>query len=186
MPVDVVGLAAGRQRYAFFTNASGGLLDDLMIVRPAPPTRGLRRPVPRRQRRLQGRRPAPPAGTHIGHRCQVVPMPERALLALQGPKAVAALSRLNAGVAPLVFMTGGVFELAGARLLRHALGLHRRRRLRDLGAGRAGRRAGRGAAGAARGQARRPGRARHAAPGSRPVPVRPRHRRDHDARSKPA
>jgi aminomethyltransferase len=112
VPVDVVGLEAGKQRYAFFTNSSGGLLDDLMITRP-------------------------PAGTafgdlvlvvnagckdadllhlvtHIGHRCQVVAMPERALLALQGPKAVAALSRLNAGVAQLVFMTGGVFELAGA------------------------------------------------------------------------
>jgi aminomethyltransferase len=37
--------------------------------------------------------------THIGHRCQVVPMPERALLALQGPKAVDALARLNPAVA---------------------------------------------------------------------------------------
>jgi glycine cleavage system aminomethyltransferase T len=34
VPVDVVDLGPGRQRYAFFTNASGGLLDDLMIVRP--------------------------------------------------------------------------------------------------------------------------------------------------------
>ena len=34
VPVDVIGLAEGRQRYAFFTNTSGGLLDDLMIVRP--------------------------------------------------------------------------------------------------------------------------------------------------------
>jgi aminomethyltransferase len=51
--------------------------------------------------------------THIGHRCQVVPMPERALLALQGPKAVDALARLNAGVVGLSFMTGGVFDLAG-------------------------------------------------------------------------
>jgi len=41
-------------------------------------------------------------------------MPERALLALQGPKAVDALARLNAGVAGLVFMSGGTFDLAGA------------------------------------------------------------------------
>ena len=41
-------------------------------------------------------------------------MPERALLALQGPKAVDALARLHPGVAALVFMSGGVFELAGA------------------------------------------------------------------------
>lgn len=31
VPVDVQGIAPGRQRYAFFTNAMGGILDDLMI-----------------------------------------------------------------------------------------------------------------------------------------------------------
>ena len=43
VPVDVVDLGVGRQRYAFFTNASGGLLDDLMIVRPDPKTRSRKR-----------------------------------------------------------------------------------------------------------------------------------------------
>src|SRR6059036_1114728 len=33
VPVDVVDLAVGKQRYALFTNASGGILDDLMITR---------------------------------------------------------------------------------------------------------------------------------------------------------
>jgi aminomethyltransferase len=47
----------------------------------------------------------------IGGRCQVIPMPEMALLALQGPKAVTALSRLAPGVEKLVFMTGGNFTL---------------------------------------------------------------------------
>ena len=32
VPIDVLGLAAGRQRYAFFTNANGGVIDDLMIA----------------------------------------------------------------------------------------------------------------------------------------------------------
>jgi len=116
VPMDIVDLGAGRQRYAFFTNATGGLLDDLMVVKPQPADRdagfgdlflvvnaGCKAAD---LRHLQ---------THIGHRCQVVPMPERALLALQGPKAVDALSRLNPAVAPMVFMSGGVFELAGAR-----------------------------------------------------------------------
>ncbi len=113
VPVDVIDLGSGRQRYAFFTNTSGGLLDDLMIVRPAPGAgfgdlflvvnAGCKDAD---IRHLQ---------THIGHRCQVVPMPERALLALQGPKAVDALARLNPDVAAMVFMTGAVFELAGAR-----------------------------------------------------------------------
>ena len=31
VPVDVLSLAPGRQRYAFFTNSSGGIIDDLMI-----------------------------------------------------------------------------------------------------------------------------------------------------------
>ena len=112
LPVDVVDLGVGKQRYAFFTNASGGLLDDLMIVRPAPEAgfgdlflvvnAGCKEADIRHLR------------THIGHRCQVLPMPDRALLALQGPKAVDALARLHPGVAALVFMSGGVFELAGA------------------------------------------------------------------------
>ena len=32
VPIDVLGLAAGRQRYAFITNVNGGVIDDLMIV----------------------------------------------------------------------------------------------------------------------------------------------------------
>jgi len=52
--------------------------------------------------------------TNIGHRCHIVPMPDQALLALQGPKAVTALERLNPGVATLGFMSGADFTLAGA------------------------------------------------------------------------
>jgi aminomethyltransferase len=114
VPVDVLGLAEGRQRYAFFTNDSGGLLDDLMTVRPTPADAAAgfgdlflvvnagckAEDIAHLQR-------------HIGGRCRVVPMPERALLALQGPKAVDALARLNPGVTALVFMSGGRFTLAG-------------------------------------------------------------------------
>jgi aminomethyltransferase len=113
VPVDVIDLGVGRQRYAFFTNVSGGLLDDLMIVRPAAGTgfgdlflvvnAGCKEAD---VLHLQ---------TSIGHRCRVDPMPDRALLALQGPKAVDALARLQPAVADLVFMSGGVFDLAGAR-----------------------------------------------------------------------
>ena len=112
VPMDIVGLGEGRQRYAFFTSANGGLLDDLMVVRP---------PVGAGFGDLflvvnAGRKDADlrHMQTHIGHRCAVLPMPERALLALQGPQAATVLSRLHAGVAQLVFMSGGVFELAGA------------------------------------------------------------------------
>jgi len=112
VPMDVIGLAGGRQRYAFFTNANGGLLDDLMIVRP---TVGagfgdLFLVVNAGCKDADLRHLL----THIGHRCAAVAMPDRALLALQGPQAVTALSRLHGAVAELHFMHGGVFELAGA------------------------------------------------------------------------
>jgi len=107
VPVDVLGLGVDRQRYAFFTNASGGILDDLMITR--------------RDGDLllvinAGCKAADTVHlmTNLGHRCTVQPMPEQALLALQGPHAVAALIRLNPAVAGLTFMTGGAFTLAGA------------------------------------------------------------------------
>src|SRR5512146_2282970 len=31
VPGDILGLAMGRQRYTLFTNAAGGVLDDLMV-----------------------------------------------------------------------------------------------------------------------------------------------------------
>ncbi len=112
VPVDLVDLAPGRQRYAFFTNGAGGLLDDLMVTRPAADAGfgDLFLVVNAGCKDADIRL----LHTSIGHRCHVVPLPERALLALQGPLAVKALERLNPWVAKLVFMTGGLFELAGA------------------------------------------------------------------------
>ncbi len=107
VPQDIIGLAPDKQRYAFFTNAQGGLLDDLMVTRRADHlflvvNAGCKADDTRH------------LITHIGHLCTIVPMPDHALLALQGPKAVVALERLNPGVATLSFMTGADFELAGA------------------------------------------------------------------------
>ena len=107
VPVDVIDLPVGKQRYALFTNAAGGIRDDLMIAR---------RP---NDLFVVVNAACKDADTkhlvsHLSHRCQVVPMPERALLALQGQKAVKALARLADGVSALTFMTGGTFTLAGA------------------------------------------------------------------------
>ncbi len=107
VPVDVVDLAVGKQRYAFFTNSNGGVLDDLMITRRE---NDLFVVVNAACKEADTKHLI----THIGHRCTLQPLPDRALLALQGPKAVDALSRLNAGVAKLTFMTGGTFVLADA------------------------------------------------------------------------
>ncbi|MEN9418319.1 MAG: hypothetical protein RI988_1939 [Pseudomonadota bacterium] len=107
VPVDVQGLGVGKQRYALFTNEAGGILDDLMVTRRADDLL------------LIVNAACKAADTQhlidrIGARCRVQPLPERALLALQGPQAVTALARLNPGVAALTFMTGGGFSLAGS------------------------------------------------------------------------
>ena len=54
--------------------------------------------------------------TRIGGRCDVIPMPDLALLALQGPQAVTALSDLVPGVEKLVFMSGHSFDWRGVTL----------------------------------------------------------------------
>ena len=113
IPVDVIDLPAGKQRYGMLLNDEGGIIDDLMffnrnmtdsanggdlfiIVNGACKVGDIAH--------IQQK---------IGHRCEVIPMPEMALLALQGPQAVTALERLSPGVEKLVFMTGGHFKVAG-------------------------------------------------------------------------
>jgi len=107
VPVDVIDLAPGKQRYAYFTNSNGGLLDDLMITRRE---NDLLLIVNAACKDADTKHLV----THIGHRCTVQPLPDRALLALQGPRAHIALSRLNPDVAKLTFMTGASCTLAGA------------------------------------------------------------------------
>jgi len=106
IPVDVIGLGIGKQRYGFFTNPSGGILDDLMITRREHDLLLVVNAACKKADLAH-------LVTHIGHRCTVQPLPDQALLALQGPKAVDALRRLNPEVATLVFMTGKAFSLDG-------------------------------------------------------------------------
>ena len=106
MPVDVIDLGVNKQRYGLLLTDDGTIIDDLMFV-----NRGSDIFVV-----VNG---ACKAGdiahiqSKIGSRCEVITMPERGLLALQGPKAVDALERLVPGVSKLVFMTGGAFEWKG-------------------------------------------------------------------------
>ena len=107
VPVDVIDLGVGKQRYAMFTNGNGGLLDDFMITRRE---NDLLLIVNAACKDADTRHLV----TNIGHRCTIQPLPDRALLALQGPRSFMALGRLNPDVAKLVFMTGASFTLAGA------------------------------------------------------------------------
>ena len=107
MPVDVIDLPVGKQRYGLLLHETGGILDDLMFF-----NKGL------------GEIFAIVNGAckvadfahieaQIGLQCQVIPQPDQALLALQGPLAGAALARLAPDTAALVFMSGGDFSIAG-------------------------------------------------------------------------
>ncbi|MDR7271957.1 aminomethyltransferase [Pelomonas saccharophila] len=106
VPVDIVDLGLFKQRYALFTNEQGGLLDDLMVCKRPDDLFVVVNAGCKKQDIAHMRK-------HIGSRCEVISVPERALLALQGPQAVDVLSRLNPEVAKLTFMTGGFFKLDG-------------------------------------------------------------------------
>ncbi len=97
VPVDILGLAEGRQRYGFFTNDTGGILDDLMIT-----NRGdhlfLVVNAACKVADLAHLR------ANIADQCDIVEDTGRALLALQGPKAVDALASLAPAVADMRFM----------------------------------------------------------------------------------
>jgi len=109
MPVDVVGLPVGKQRYGLLLNEQGGILDDLMFVNRGDDIFVV----------VNGACKAADIAhiqQHIGTRCEVISLPEQALLALQGPQACDALSQLVPGVEKLVFMSGQSFEWQGAAL----------------------------------------------------------------------
>jgi aminomethyltransferase len=96
MPVDVQGLAEGRQRYGLFTNDAGGILDDLMFTN--------------RGDHLYVVVNAACKAADIAHMTaampgvEVQPLTDRALLALQGPGAERALAAILPQVTAMRFM----------------------------------------------------------------------------------
>jgi aminomethyltransferase len=106
VPQDILGVAPGRQRYAQFTNGQGGILDDLMVAN---------------------------FGSHLflvvnaackaddeahllaslSEICVIEPLADRALLALQGPKAEAVLAKLCPDAAAMRFMDAGPHRVNG-------------------------------------------------------------------------
>lgn len=103
---DIVGLTPGRQRYALFTSETGGILDDLMVTNrgedlllvvnaacTAADIEHLRNGLPKS--------------------ITVEPLPQRGLIALQGPAARAVLSRLAPHAPALRFMEATALDVAG-------------------------------------------------------------------------
>jgi aminomethyltransferase len=106
VPQDIVAVAPGRQRYAQFTNAAGGILDDLMVanfgghlflvVNAACKTAD--------EAHLRA---------NLSDACVIEPLADRALIALQGPKAESVLASLCADAAAMRFMDAGPRRVAG-------------------------------------------------------------------------
>ena len=109
MPVDVIGLAPGKQRYGLLLTDEGTIVDDLMFVNREDHLFVIVNGACKHGdlAHMQQR---------IGQRCTIEPQFDRGLLALQGPQAVTALQRLLPGVEKLVFMTGAAFEWQGRPL----------------------------------------------------------------------
>ena len=99
VPVDIIDLPVGMQRYAMFTNEQGGILDDLMVANLGNDELFLVVNAACKDQDLAHLR------QHLGDQCQIEPLfEERALLALQGPAAVTVLARLAPQVAQMTFM----------------------------------------------------------------------------------
>ena len=109
IPMDVIDLPVGKQRYGLLLNDGGGILDDLMFVNRDVAHGGDLFVV------VNGACKAADLAhitAHIGQRCEVIACPELALLALQGPQAVQVMQRLAPGSEQLHFMSGAQFNVA--------------------------------------------------------------------------
>jgi aminomethyltransferase len=98
VPGDIRGLQPGRMRYTQFTNAAGGILDDLMASRIGDQLL-LVVNASRKHADVAHLR------AHLAGVARVVELSDRALLALQGPAAVAVLARFDARAEPMPFMS---------------------------------------------------------------------------------
>ena len=106
VPGDMLGLAAERQRYTLFTNASGGVLDDLMVSNQGDHlmlvVNATRKSADEAHIRF-----------HLSDTCLVELLANRALIALQGPKAEAVLATIAPDVRAMAFMNVRTITLLG-------------------------------------------------------------------------
>ncbi|MFT8777580.1 MAG: glycine cleavage system aminomethyltransferase GcvT [Gluconacetobacter liquefaciens] len=106
VPADILSLKTGRQRYTQLTDGKGGILDDLMVSRLGD-TLILVVNAACKDADLAH------IAAALGEDCIVEPLPDRALIALQGPQAGAVLARLAPASADMRFMDVAAFEVAG-------------------------------------------------------------------------
>lgn len=106
VPQDILALALGRQRYALFTNEAGGILDDLMVANFGDHLFLVVNAACKAEDEAH-------LAEHLSDVCVVEPLHERALIALQGPKAESVLAKFDAEIPAMKFMDTGPRRLAG-------------------------------------------------------------------------
>src|SRR6201991_3180790 len=100
VPQDIVAVAPGRQRYAQFTSPEGGILDDLMVANFGDHLFLVVNAACKADDEAHLRE-------KLSGDCIIEPLPDRALIALQGPKAEQALAKIGADVSAMKFMDTG-------------------------------------------------------------------------------
>ncbi|MEY9362005.1 aminomethyltransferase [Bradyrhizobium yuanmingense] len=108
VPQDIVAIAAGRQRYAQFTNDDGGILDDLMVANFGDHLFLVVNAACKAEDEAHLR-------ANLSDDCVIEQLADRALIALQGPKAEAALAKFCADAPAMKFMDAGPHEVAGIK-----------------------------------------------------------------------
>jgi len=106
VPQDIVAIAPGRQRYAQFTNVNGGILDDLMVANFGDHLFLVVNAACKDADEAHLR-------AHLSDVCVIDSLTDRALIALQGPKAEAALAKLCAEAPAMKFMDSTPRKVAG-------------------------------------------------------------------------
>jgi len=105
VPQDIVAVAPGRQRYAQFTNEDGGILDDLMVANFGDHLFLVVNAACKDADEAHLRE-------KLSDVCVIEPLADRALLALQGPRAEAVLAKYSAGAPAMKFMDAGPRKVA--------------------------------------------------------------------------
>lgn len=106
VPQDILGLAPGRQRYAQFTNGAGGILDDLMVANFGGHLFLVVNAACKALDEAHLR-------ANLAETCVIEQLPDRALMALQGPKASSVLAKFCADAASMRFMDSGPRSIDG-------------------------------------------------------------------------
>jgi aminomethyltransferase len=106
VPQDILGVPAGRQRYAQFTNAEGGILDDLMVANFGDHLFLVVNAACKAADEAHLR-------AALSDTCVIEPLANRALIALQGPKAASVLAKLCADAPSMRFMDAGPRQIDG-------------------------------------------------------------------------